>query len=601
MTPLMPSFPFEPEDVEQSFQNEESLHKGRRPLQDIRENIESANERGSSKSLIQRVEAADVLFYKVKQLQARSKISAKSSWRLLFQFYGLEKRIPRQLITLDEKYIYRCLQMMHVSAVRTAADSLSSHMGILYNSLGSRENLKGSIYDRNKSSFTLTAGNESVIIRPMDDDILGSITASKSMMNILGSPLLKQFGNSDSNVNIGQAGLVDAKGGECSDFDTSPGGSTVPSFLKKSNDIGIEDEGYGGRPMNERIISMSSSNSTISDQSSSVSSNYMFQAMLHCTWKDGIPQYIFSIDDQRDVYAANLYKVVYPDDQGLDYVYTFHSRPSHKSDFEIVGKMKVSTLVTLCQSNSEIVETQFVLFGSSNDCPGERHTSNGTVVKNKTLRRKLSHVFHSDKRRTVSKISTSSIFQDTPWNPSAELFNNFDPGGLNLTESDYIPNFELAAIIVKDHLPASDNKPKSRGWGLKFLKNSDTSSITPSSSSERGACGHSECSKSMDILVPAGIHGGPRTQNDGPSSLTERFKSGGRCNCGGWDVGCPLTVLRTGSNGANISRQDDTPEECKTFDLFVQGSKQCIPTMKMTNIHDGSSRFLVNDVVFLSS
>ncbi|GAA0184681.1 hypothetical protein LIER_31969 [Lithospermum erythrorhizon] len=82
-------------------------------------------------------------------------------------------------------------------------------------------------------------------------------------------------------------------------------------------------------------------------------------------------------------------------------------------------------------------------------------------------------------------------------------------------------------------------------------------------------CGHSECSTSMDILVPAGIHGGARTQN---GSLTERFRSGGRCNCGGWDVGCPLTVLSRESNGANISRQGDSPDECKTFDLFVERS-----------------------------
>ncbi|KAG9151138.1 hypothetical protein Leryth_002707 [Lithospermum erythrorhizon] len=578
-----------------SYQLKERNQKGRLPLQDIIENIESANEQNSSKGLIRRFDSAYVLFSKVNELQNRTKFSANRSWRLLFQFYGLENRIPKQLITLDEKYIYHCLQMMHVSAVRAAANNLSSNMGIISNSLGSRENLEGSIYDCSRSSYTLTAGNESVIISAKDDEILGSISGSKSMMNILGSPLLKNFGDSDSSVNTGHAVLEDAKGGDFSEFDRSPGGSTVTSFQKVSNDIGVEDEDYGRVPMHERIISMSSSNSTFSDQSSSVSSNYICHAMLHCTWKDGFPRYIFSIDDRKDVYAANLYKVDFPDEQGLDYVYTFHSRPSRKLEYEIhecdshiVGKMKVSTMVTLRPNNSEIAETQFVLFGSSDNCPGEMHTSNGPVVKNKTLRRKVSDVFRSDKGRTLSKVSgSSSVLEDTFWNPSEGSHNNVDPSRLKLTETDYIPNLELAAIIVKDHLPANYKKPKIGGWGLKFLKNSESGSRSPSLPSGCGACEHSECSASMDILVASGFHGGPRTRNGGPSSLIERFRSGGHCDCEGWDIECPLTMLSTGSKTTDISCQGDTNAECKTFDLFVQGSKQSIPTMKMTNIHDG--------------
>ncbi|CAH9130577.1 unnamed protein product [Cuscuta epithymum] len=43
------------------------------------------------------------------------------------------------------------------------------------------------------------------------------------------------------------------------------------------------------------------------------------------------------------------------------------------------------------------------------------------------------------------------------------------------------------------------------------------------------------------VVRPAGVHGLP--EKGAPSSLAERWKSGGSCDCGGWDVGCKLQVL----------------------------------------------------------
>jgi len=102
----------------------------------------------------------------------------------------------------------------------------------------------------------------------------------------------------------------------------------------------------------------------------------------------------------------------------------------------------------------------------------------------------------------------------------------------NLLESNVPPNFELAAIVVKDHLP-STSSDKVGGWGLKFLNKSGVDQTTLPSGSCNRNCGASLTSTS--IIIPAGLHGGPRNRHSGPSSLIDRWKSGGCCDCGGWD------------------------------------------------------------------
>lgn len=48
------------------------------------------------------------------------------------------------------------------------------------------------------------------------------------------------------------------------------------------------------------------------------------------------------------------------------------------------------------------------------------------------------------------------------------------------------------------------------------------------------------------VILPGGTHNLP---NDGtPSSLLERWKSGGLCDCGGWDVGCKIKILEQDKN-----------------------------------------------------
>ncbi|KAK9065837.1 hypothetical protein SSX86_015238 [Deinandra increscens subsp. villosa] len=68
---------------------------------------------------------------------------------------------------------------------------------------------------------------------------------------------------------------------------------------------------------------------------------------------------------------------------------------------------------------------------------------------------------------------------------------------------------------------------------------------------------------SMTVILPGGHHSVPRKGE--PSPLIERWRSGGRCDCDGWDVGCRLRTL---ANNTQSSRRSHPPE---SFDLFLQG------------------------------
>ncbi|KAJ6351430.1 hypothetical protein OIU78_007365 [Salix suchowensis] len=239
------------------------------------------------------------------------------------------------------------------------------------------------------------------------------------------------------------------------------------------------------------------------------------------------------------------------------------------------------------------MQREFVLFGNEN-YTGELRSSSHDLRKNKGLSSRVAEVFRTSnslKRRTNSIFGGSSaILENSSWEPSQERDNNIDAlGGANLLENHLPPNLELAAILVRDHLPEKSQE-KVGGWGLNFLKKVAVTQAEDVKSAVLSDCcaqGSGDCSTSIDILIPAGLHGGPRTRNGGPSSLVDRWRSGGQCDCGGWDLGCPLTVLKSRSAHKEFSSPADTHQECKLVDMFIEGSETVAPPMRMVNVRDG--------------
>ncbi|XP_061374656.1 uncharacterized protein LOC133316878 [Gastrolobium bilobum] len=124
--------------------------------------------------------------------------------------------------------------------------------------------------------------------------------------------------------------------------------------------------------------------------------------------------------------------------------------------------------------------------------------------------------------------------------------------------NDYEPNNELAAIVVKI--------PKA----ISFINDRHQSSCQLVHTT---------------VVLPGGVHSLP--SKGGPSSLIERWKSGGSCDCGGWDLACGLKVL------ANENQACRKPRSSKAYfsdqiDLFVQGNKQeLLPAFSFTPFKHG--------------
>ncbi|KAL3516054.1 hypothetical protein ACH5RR_022956 [Cinchona calisaya] len=77
--------------------------------------------------------------------------------------------------------------------------------------------------------------------------------------------------------------------------------------------------------------------------------------------------------------------------------------------------------------------------------------------------------------------------------------------------------------------------------------------------------------RSTTVILPGGFHSLP---SDGaPSSIVHRWKSGGLCDCGGWDVGCKLKVLANHKKGLTPAMSCSMTEH---MNLFIQVLALCL-------------------------
>ncbi|XP_058762663.1 uncharacterized protein LOC131636037 [Vicia villosa] len=133
-------------------------------------------------------------------------------------------------------------------------------------------------------------------------------------------------------------------------------------------------------------------------------------------------------------------------------------------------------------------------------------------------------------------------------------------------DADYQPNDELAAIAVKI--------PKA----ISFVNNQHHSSFHRDSHDVVQAT----------VVLPGGVHSFP--SKGGPSSLLERWKSGGSCDCGGWDLACKLKILASENQASKKSRSSKPYFADYQFDLFVQGNEQDPrPAFSLTPLENGMS------------
>ncbi|KAF4349445.1 hypothetical protein G4B88_026225 [Cannabis sativa] len=226
-------------------------------------------------------------------------------------------------------------------------------------------------------------------------------------------------------------------------------------------------------------------------------------ALLRVAVKNGLPLFTFAVDKESNILAATVKKLNATKNDGCSFIYTFLT----------IQDMKKKNGSWIGQGSK----------GKSHD-----YTSN-VVAQMKV----------SDSR--FSNLSTQNKFKIREF----VLFSV----GLKQSDnqsSDFQPNNELAAIVVK--IAKKTNNPSSVKEGPGYASQSDLESLlehrSHSNSLDDVHC-HSFFSSqdfvSTTVILPSAIHSLP--SKGGPSSLVERWSSGGSCDCGGWDMGCKLRIL----------------------------------------------------------
>ncbi|KAJ4849104.1 hypothetical protein Tsubulata_040771 [Turnera subulata] len=161
--------------------------------------------------------------------------------------------------------------------------------------------------------------------------------------------------------------------------------------------------------------------------------------------------------------------------------------------------------------------------------------------------------------------------------------------GVKLRQADqespgFKPSGELAAVVVRTpswnlsldtELSVKDESLTKNGSSVYFPQN------------ER-FCKFSEDDQSriLTAILPGAIHGLP---NEGvPSSLIHRWKTGGSCDCGGWDVGCKLRILSNENTRRMVSKISKSCMTSDCYELFEQGgAEQDKPIFNLAPLEKG--------------
>ncbi|CAH2048162.1 unnamed protein product [Thlaspi arvense] len=297
------------------------------------------------------------------------------------------------------------------------------------------------------------------------------------------------------------------------------------------------------------------------------SSPVHLHAYLSMQYELGMPVFTFSLDHPDDVYMARTWI----DDNDSRFVYSFRyiggrsNRNIGEQRLEsssLIGQMQVSTHVCLeveepYEDPVESAVSEFVLF----DIARARRSG----FKNEQLSRQNSFRRGLDQSQTISseREDGSNLRQE-------KLLPRQNSFGRGLTRnlskhsensaasdpwqaSDLHPGLEIAAIVIRD----------SSSWSNE-VKNSKQSR------------------REVKVIVPTGNHGLPDAENSCPTPILQRWRSGGGCDCSGWDMGCHLFVLET-----PVEEQELIGNNHHGLGLFIEGEKEITPAMTMAFIREG--------------
>ncbi|XP_027337219.1 uncharacterized protein LOC113850895 [Abrus precatorius] len=288
------------------------------------------------------------------------------------------------------------------------------------------------------------------------------------------------------------------------------------------------------RSVNSSFRTLSISESLLAEKSQGSS----IQGLLQLTIKNGVPLFKFVLNNERKIFAAAKNSLTSAAKGDLGYCFTFYlvneikkksggwishgsREKSHGYAYNIVAQMKLSS--------SKITEP-------------------------------ISH--NSNTKRMVKEYVLSGV----------------EIGQTDQGPPKFIRSAELAAVVIEtscekisEVMYGNDNLPKKE--------------CTKCLADERCSCssGETDTSGGTTVILPGGVHGSPVKGE--PTPLIYRWKTGGSCDCGGWDIGCKLLVLSNQKQSSNVPKCYKPYHD--RFQLFVQeGTEQDTPHFTLLPLKD---------------
>ncbi|XP_020218360.1 uncharacterized protein LOC109801652 isoform X2 [Cajanus cajan] len=289
----------------------------------------------------------------------------------------------------------------------------------------------------------------------------------------------------------------------------------------------------------------------------------------------------FKVKCPEDVFVAKTWK----SGNAFNWMYTFHSMDNRKKststatdlasrysdkDSSMVAQMLVSS--NLCSkleggvfANSMV--TTFVLYDL-------RHSRKSVSPEKKSCSEQ-----HCSKTLNASRVGMKGeTFR--PDEESLTTKNKLPSGNTDFDNSNSYPlastelhsNPEIAAVVLQIPFHKRESLKYKRRGGINAEAYSKLSEL-------------SSAVEQVKVVLPTGNHVLPGAESQGPSSLLDRWKHGGGCDCGGWDMACPLILL--GNPSVQFTEDRPLMEECQTLELFTQGAKERTPTFGMTMVEEG--------------
>ncbi|XP_050378699.1 uncharacterized protein LOC126796004 [Argentina anserina] len=322
-------------------------------------------------------------------------------------------------------------------------------------------------------------------------------------------------------------------------------------------------------------------------QSSVASSPVHLHGHIKLLNKHGMPFFEFSLKGSGDVFVARTWKA----DNGFNWVYTFHAIGGRKKsnassvglhgsdrDSSMVGQMQVS-----CYLCSELKDgafdnsmlTEFVLYDISHARQIAAENAHSSCTLDDAKHPKGSN--QSMEGATLKLEDGSCPMKVKPQHKGSDSNSSAWPfAALH-------PGLEIAAIVMQVPFEKRENLKYKRGD--KVCDKVPANLLKLSTVKQKKEDPDSWNSGNLKVIIPSGNHGLPSAESKGPSSLLDRWRYVGGCDCGGWDMFCPLTVL----SNPNIQLADNQlfEDNQQPLELFVQGSKEKKPALTMTMVEDG--------------